>query len=87
MLFTSLKLNDLNLKLTDINFLTLIAFIIVAIACMATGKLGRNDTNGGLLGNFQTTGAAIIIVGIPIAMSAVLATNHYISQKGKTKRR
>jgi hypothetical protein len=45
--------------------LTLTVFFIVTLVAIATTKMSNEETNGGVFGSFDSTGAAILLVGFP----------------------
>lgn len=49
------------------NFLysIIVIFFILTIVVISTTALSNNETNGGIFGSFDSTGAAIILIGVP----------------------
>ena len=46
-------------------YLTIYAFFIITIVTIATPRLSNNEAHNAIFGSFDSTGAAIILIGVP----------------------
>ena len=57
-------------------YLTIMAFFVVTIVVIATPALSNEKTSNAIFGSFDSTGAAIILIGLPYLCLQYLEHHH-----------
>ena len=57
-------------------YLTIYTFFVVTIVAIATPKMSNNEAHNAIFGSFDSTGAAIILIGFPYLALQYLRFHH-----------
>ena len=57
-------------------YLTIYTFFVVTIVAIATPRMSNNEAHNAIFGSFDSTGAAIILIGFPYLALQYLKFHH-----------